>query len=237
MTSGIELINRIDEILSEKGKTRKDFAKEINIQPNTMGNWKTNNSMPPADTINQIAKVLGVTTDWLLNGSKEFEEQEQFFNQYSRHAIRLRIYEALKNKYEKDDNRFASDYLNNESLLREIHNDYLNDGKMTYEVLLYWSKGRCEINTYFFDQWAQSLNTTLQFILTGSELLIPSDSNYSKPFDKNLYDLALKYRNELNCLNRLTEERKQSGITILNQLMRLENLEYAENKKNENVSN
>lgn len=34
--SGIKLINRIDEILSEKGKSRKEFTKKLNIQPNTM---------------------------------------------------------------------------------------------------------------------------------------------------------------------------------------------------------
>ncbi len=236
MASGIELINRIDEILSERGITRKDFAKEINIQPNTMGNWKTNNSMPPADTINLIAKTLGVTIDWLLNGSKEFEEEEQFFKQYSRHAIRLRIYEALKNKYQKDDNRFSTDYLTNERILKELHHYYFNDGYVTYDVLLNWSKGRCEINTYFFDQWAQSLNTTLQFILTGSNVLIPSSNKYSKPFDEKLYDMALKNRNELYCLDNLTGERERSGRTILNQLMRLENVENVENKKNENKS-
>ena len=96
-----------------------------------------------------------------------------------------------------------------------------------------WSKGRCELNTYFFDQCAQSLNTTLQFILTGSEVLIPSDDEYSKPFEKKLYDLALEYRNELYCLDCLTGDRKKSGIAIINQLMRLEHLENVEKKKSE----
>ena len=133
MASGIELINRIDEILSEKGKSRKEFAKELNIQPNTMGNWKTNNSMPPADTINLIATALDVSIDWLLNGNKGFNEKDIFFNQYSRNSIRLRIYEALKKKYEKDDKRFTSDFLANESLLKELHYYYFNGGFVSYD--------------------------------------------------------------------------------------------------------
>ena len=105
-----------------------------------MGNWKTNNSMPPADTIVQIANALEVSTDWLINGNKDFEEEEHFYRQYSRHSIRLRIYEALKNKYEKVDNRFTSDFLNNESLLRELHYYYFNGGYVSYDVLYNWSK-------------------------------------------------------------------------------------------------
>ena len=84
--SGIELIKRIDEILSEKGISRKEFAKELNIQPNTMGNWKTNNSMPPADTIVRIADALNVSIDWLLTGKEfhyvnnqiDFNEEQKF---------------------------------------------------------------------------------------------------------------------------------------------------------------
>ena len=55
MASGIELVNRIDEVLLELGISRREFAASINIQPNTMGNWKTNNSMPPLETVEIIA--------------------------------------------------------------------------------------------------------------------------------------------------------------------------------------
>ena len=59
--SGIDFINRIDNILKTQGKSRKQFASEINIQTNTMGNWKVNNSMPSIDTISVIAKKLSVS--------------------------------------------------------------------------------------------------------------------------------------------------------------------------------
>ena len=70
--SGIDFLERIDMILKEKKKTRKEFAKELNIQPNTMCNWKINNSMPPIQTIYLIANELNVSIDYLVTG-REFK--------------------------------------------------------------------------------------------------------------------------------------------------------------------
>ena len=234
MASGIDLINKIDEILAENKKTRTAFAKEINIQTNTMGNWKSNNSMPPADTIVQIAKALNVSVDWLLNDNEHFEEMQQILGEQSRKSVRHRIYKALGEKYKETDNRFTSDFLTNEELLKDLHNSYFNGGHVPYDVLLNWSKGRCEIELHVFNQWAIGLNTTLQYILTGSSVLIPSKKNkYSKQFDEKLYDKAVEFENELRCLDNLTDERKQSAITIINQLTRLEHLEYVEKTRKE----
>ena len=227
--SGIVFLNKIDEVLTEQGRSRKSLCDKLSILQGTMATWKTKDIMPAIDTIQRIAEELKVSVNWLISNSEDFEKNEILLGQFSRKAIRLRIYKALEDKYKNQDERFIQDFLSNPVILRELHNYYFNDGFLTYEYLLNWSKGRCEIESYFFNQIAENLNTTLQYILTGSELLIPSNANYSKPFDKQLYDLALEYRNELNCLNNLTEDRKQSGITILNQLMRLEQLEYVEN--------
>ena len=43
-----------------------------------------------------------------------------------KYGDQLTIYEALKNKYQKDDSRFTTDYLNNEKLLEELHHYYFN---------------------------------------------------------------------------------------------------------------
>lgn len=231
MASGIELISRIDEILSEKGKSRKEFAKELNIQPNTMGNWKTNNSMPPVDTIQKIAIELEVSAQWLIDGDINFEENTNFLGAQSRKSIRERIYIALKNKYEKSDNRFAEDFLSNSILLRDLHNYYFASEFVSFDYLYNWSKGRCEIEFFIFNQLAIGLNTSLSFLITGSETLVSSDNGYSTSFEKNLYDLAIKFRNELYCLDCLTEERKKSAITIINQLMELEHLKYVEKNR------
>lgn len=231
MASGIELISRIDEILSEKGKSRKEFAKELNIQPNTMGNWKTNNSMPPVDTIQKIAIELEVSAQWLIDGDINFEENTNFLGAQSRKSIRERIYIALKNKYKDKDNRFTNDFLSNPILLKELHNYYFSGDFVTFNYLYNWSKGRCEIEFFKFNQLAIGLNTSLSFLITGSETLVSTENGYSTTFEKKLYDLALEFKNELYCLDCLTEDRKESAIKIINQLMRLEHLEYVEKNR------
>lgn len=231
MASGLELINRIDKILFERNKTRNEFAKEINIQPNTMGNWKTNNSMPPVDTIQKIAIELEVSAQWLIDGDINFEENTNFLGAQSRKSIRERIYIALKNKYKDKDNRFTNDFLSNPILLKELHNYYFSGDFVTFNYLYNWSKGRCEIEFFKFNQLAIGLNTSLSFLITGSETLVSTKNGYSTTFEKKLYDLALEFRNELYCLDCLTEDRKESAIKIINQLMRLEHLEYVEKNR------
>lgn len=93
--SGIKLINRIDKILFERNKTRNEFAKEINIQPNTMGNWKTNNSMPPVQTLYKIAAELNVSLNWLILGDDFFnveiqnKELPELLVKYSQELLQL----------------------------------------------------------------------------------------------------------------------------------------------------
>lgn len=232
MKNGIQLVETIDLLLQEKNLTRKDFCKSINIPPSTIATWKTRNICPTVDVLSVIANNLGISLDWLVNDSPSFDDLEETLGNYSRKSIRLRIYQSLKNKYVKVDKRFTDDFLENENRIKELHNYYFSGGYVSYEKLLNWSKGRTDIDIYIFNEWAISLNSTLQFILTGNEILIPSSTNdYSRTFEKRLYDLALEFRNELYCLDCLTGERKQTGSSILNQLMDLEHRIYVEKNR------
>lgn len=232
MKNGIQLVETIDLLLQEKNLTRKDFCKSINIPPSTIATWKTRNICPTVDVLSVIADNLGISLDWLVNDSSSFDDLEETLGNYSRKSIRLRIYQSLKNKYVKVDKRFTDDFLENENRIKELHNYYFSGGYVSYEKLLNWSRGRTDIDIYIFNEWAISLNSTLQFILTGNEILIPSSTNdYSRTFEKRLYDLALEFRNELYCLDCLTGERKQTGSSILNQLMELEHLKYVEKNR------
>ena len=233
IVSGISFLNKIDEVLSEQQRTRKSLCESLGILQGTMATWKTKDIMPPIDTIKKISTELGVSVDWLITDSKEFEETEHLLQKYSRHSIRLRVYVALKNKYEKKDSRFVLGFEYDESLLKELHTYYFTGGYVSYETLLNWSKGRCNIDTHIFTQWAESLNTTLEFLFTGSEFLVPSKKNYSEPFEKKLYDLALEFRNELYCLHNFSPDRLNNAKYLLSDLMKLEQLEYVEKKKSE----
>lgn len=219
MASGIELIERIDTVLNDMGISRKQFASEINIQTNTMGNWKSNNSMPPADTIVILARHLNVSTDWLLNGNPSFEERESALSHHSREQVRSRIYKRLIEKFKITENT---------DNLKQLHHDWFDPGYESYEYLLNWSKGRNEIDHTTFVSWANSLDTTVQYLFTGEQSEMPAY------FDKYTYEVAMENQNDLFCLHNLSGDRKQAAHIMLNQFMKVEHLEHVEKNKKDN---
>lgn len=68
MVSGIDFVNRIDSLLKGQGITRKNLAEKLNINSSTMSAWKTNNALPPVETVVLIAKELSVSIDFLVTG-------------------------------------------------------------------------------------------------------------------------------------------------------------------------
>ena len=63
---------RVKSALKEAGKTQKELARELNVQPSTMCEWLNDHNEPPMQTIVDIAISLGVSTDYLL-GLKDFD--------------------------------------------------------------------------------------------------------------------------------------------------------------------
>ena len=59
-------LNRIKAVLADKQHTNKWLAEQLGKDPATVSKWCTNSSQPPLETLMQIARVLGVTTDDLL---------------------------------------------------------------------------------------------------------------------------------------------------------------------------
>ena len=70
-------LNRIKAVLADKQHTNKWLAEQLGKDPATVSKWCTNNSQPPLETLMQIARVLGVTTDDLLR-LEEMEEESQW---------------------------------------------------------------------------------------------------------------------------------------------------------------
>lgn len=63
---------RIKECLKEKNITQKAFARALNVQPSTLCEWLSDHNEPPMQSIVDIAKLLDVSTDYLL-GLKEYD--------------------------------------------------------------------------------------------------------------------------------------------------------------------
>lgn len=67
----MEDINRIKVVLVEKKKTGKWLAEQLGKDPSTVSKWCSNAIQPSLETLDRIAKVLGVDRRELLNKSQD----------------------------------------------------------------------------------------------------------------------------------------------------------------------
>lgn len=63
---------RVKTTLKEMGKTQRDLALALTVQPSTLCEWLNDHNEPPMQIIVDIAKYLNVSTDYLL-GLKDFD--------------------------------------------------------------------------------------------------------------------------------------------------------------------
>lgn len=59
-------LNRIKVVLVEKNKTGKWLAQQLGKSPCTVSKWCTNTAQPDLQTLDEIAKVIGVDKRDLL---------------------------------------------------------------------------------------------------------------------------------------------------------------------------
>ena len=57
---------RISELRKNRGWSQVDLAKQLNITKQTISNWENDNIQPSVEMLVRIAKVFGVSTDYLL---------------------------------------------------------------------------------------------------------------------------------------------------------------------------
>ena len=60
-------INRLKVVLVEKGKTGKWLSEQLGISNCTVSKWCSNTVQPDLNTLDKIAKILGVNAKDLLN--------------------------------------------------------------------------------------------------------------------------------------------------------------------------
>lgn len=63
---------RVKQVLKETGMTQKMLAGKLQVQTSTLCEWLNDHNEPPMQTIVDIAKLLEVSTDYLL-GLKEYD--------------------------------------------------------------------------------------------------------------------------------------------------------------------
>lgn len=68
-------LNRIKEVLRDKGIRQKDLAKELSVSERTVSFWCRNERQPHLDNLYQIAELLEIPpADLLGNGEEIIQE-------------------------------------------------------------------------------------------------------------------------------------------------------------------
>ena len=60
------LSRRIQELRASLGWSQVELAKRLQISKQTVSNWENDNIQPSIDMLVRLAKIFGVTTDYLL---------------------------------------------------------------------------------------------------------------------------------------------------------------------------
>lgn len=63
--------NRIRTTREQRGISASQFAKLVGVSPTAVSNWENNNMEPRPASLANIARALGVTTEFLLTGADE----------------------------------------------------------------------------------------------------------------------------------------------------------------------
>lgn len=71
----IKIGKLIAECRREKGLTQKQLADELNLSNKTISKWESGSGSPDISNLSEVAKVLGITVDELLNGERKTEER------------------------------------------------------------------------------------------------------------------------------------------------------------------
>lgn len=92
----MSIINRIIELLNEKGLKQTDLCSYLEINTSTFTTWKNRNTDPPAKYILRICEFIGITPYQLL-ADKLSEEHTMLLN--DEEELLLTYYRQLSEKH------------------------------------------------------------------------------------------------------------------------------------------
>ena len=80
---------RFERLLLQNNLQKKDIAALVGISPNGISTWKITGTIPRADIAVKIAKVLNVTTEYLITGELSGLDSEDKKNNLAYKVARL----------------------------------------------------------------------------------------------------------------------------------------------------
>ena len=167
MRTGVEIVEILDDFLSSKNLSRRQFCTLVDIPNSTIATWKSKNILPPLELIAKIAAFMNVSLDWLVYGElfENANVQNTLENPCSRRSILERIGDVLRQTYEDYDYDFKSQ-----------HEKYLKD-IIDYETLINWGQYKVDIPETTLQQIASKLKVPLQWLITKDEYHHEDDIN------------------------------------------------------------
>lgn len=70
--------SRLKDLRNERKLTQDDLGKLLNVSGKTIGTWERDSRQPNIESINKLAAIFGVTTDYLLGNSDEKKSQKYY---------------------------------------------------------------------------------------------------------------------------------------------------------------
>ena len=76
-TNGMQIVDRIDNLLKKKNENRVTLAEVLGIRPQNISAWSARGTVPAADICLRIAEYLGVSVEWLVTGKESSLTSEE----------------------------------------------------------------------------------------------------------------------------------------------------------------
>lgn len=70
--------SRLKDLRNERKLTQDDLGKLLNVSGKTIGTWERDSRQPNIESINKLATIFGVTTDYLLGNSDKKKSQKYY---------------------------------------------------------------------------------------------------------------------------------------------------------------
>lgn len=78
---GMDFWERLDWLIKERGLSRKELASAVGLAMSAVSVWKSRRAFPDADVALSVARTLGVSVEYLLEGPQPQETGTTMVNQ------------------------------------------------------------------------------------------------------------------------------------------------------------
>lgn len=87
----LAIVERVEKKLREKGIGKLVFYKESGVASATFSQWKSGLRSPSMQSLDLIARYLGVSTEWILTGVEEEQDDTAYVREILRNKPGMRI--------------------------------------------------------------------------------------------------------------------------------------------------